>query len=170
MPVPVRQGDVDALCGIYALMNLQRLQRDVETDPRDVEEDGLSVEAEFFVRALHAVASDTEGDLVKTVTEGLDAMDLIWLSTQLGGPKFKEVSPATIESVANLLSKNKGVIVYFEGDDFTHYSVALSADEKTGSLTLFDSWEFEQFSGGTLVRQGGGPSVISVRMTKVLAT
>lgn len=168
MQIPVTQGDLDSLCGVYALMNLERWSRKTESDPGAGTDDNLLAEAYFFLRALRAISTHPEGDLINAITEGLDLEDVIWLSKRVGTAELHRAGE-TVASVRQALKKSQPVIVYFANSSgFSHYSVATKADVSSGRIELFDSWGFESFENGTLKRKAGRPDISGVKLKAVL--
>lgn len=131
---PLKQGDLDRLCGIYAVLNLLRHESKIgDTD-------------QAFKKIIKYIC--LEGNLHQVVTAGLDCRDIEWIFKKL------EISYTSVSEgeIGKYLGRKWVLVFLVEAGrknvdrGFTHYSIITDILNISGGYTLFDSWGFDRLS------------------------
>jgi hypothetical protein len=132
---PLKQGDLDGLCGVYAVFNAVRCVS--QSDPMSIEEDydkSCEIFSWPFVEKIVTIDTVVNGSDVDVIIKLLTL-----LQDRLKSFKFKQIKRKF--DIFKLLDKGP-VIVGFEGMD-NHWTVISGYDDKY--FYLFDSTYYHKF-------------------------
>lgn len=136
---PLKQGDLDYLCSIYAAINLWHL-RDAMFD--------VSAADKLFRTLISEQLPPLKWNIGKYVSEGVDPnSDIVELFEAAQFSSVEAISPS-FETIAAECSKQSGVLIYIEEttggcDRFTHCTIATGVT-RSGDVELYDSWKFKR--------------------------
>ena len=148
---PLRQGDLDGLCGVYAILNaLQWLL------PRARNPDYLTALFDDIIGAIYTIDNIKDGgeepeltNVFQFIKERVaDDFGAVMEMSVLAGAEGKFEQPDRAIAAAFAEARSGVLILGFEGLD-SHWTVVRGMT--TTEVILFDSWEYRTFDRGTLV-------------------
>lgn len=142
---PLKQGDLDWLCSIYAAINLRHLRDKIfSVSSADV----------LFRKLIETQLPARNWKIGRYIAEGVDPnADIVELFEAAGFPSVEAID-LSAETIAAECSQQTGLLIYIEettgdSDFFSHYTIATRVTQ-SGDIELYDSWKFQR-----LARVGG---------------
>jgi len=136
---PMKQGDLDWLCSIYAAVNLRHL-RDTSFS--------VSAADELFKYLVKTQLPRRKWNIGRYVAEGVDPnADIVELFQAAGFSNVEPIDPRA-ETFAAECNQSSGLLIYVveitsDRGRFSHYTIANRVTQ-SGDIALYDSWKFDR--------------------------
>lgn len=137
--IPLKQGDLDWLCSIYAAINLGYLRGNISD---------ICAADKLFKKLIAKQLPARKWNIGRYVTEGVDPNpDIVKLFEDSGFSSVEPIDPSA-KAIEAECRQQPGVLIYFEettgcSDRFSHYTIAIGVSQ-CRDIKLYDSWKFER--------------------------
>lgn len=159
---PLKQGDLDYLCSIYAAINLRHWRGTMS---------GVSAADKLFRKLISKQLPARKWNVGRYVAEGVDPhSDIVELFKAAEFASVEAITPS-VEKIAEACSEQSGILIYFEEttggcDRFTHYTIATGVT-RSGDVELYDSWKFERLQRANDELKAGNYKVQIVKAWRI---
>ena len=138
---PLKQGDLDWLCSIYAAINLRHLRDTTFSD---------STADELFKKLITKQLPARKWNVGRYVAEGVNPKDIRGLFEAAEFSSVKLITTPSPEAIAMECRQQSGLLIYFEEttggrNRFSHYTIATCVTQ-SGDIELYDSWKFDRLA------------------------